>query len=221
MRTYLRDSTLVSTASIRDCFFGNYFEMVFRSKCFASDCGRVLRSPGISERSGALRMSKGIEIRCYDYVNHSYGIVRDTLKRNTLDVFQAATKAAASRAESVAAQLHVDLGGIGVKADVKISVKDIEEKNADATSGPSTRLLLEWEAVTAAGLFPFMKAELAIYPLTSSETQLDFGGLYEPPFGPLGRAINAVAGHRIAEASVHRFIDEVADYLRKTLATTR
>jgi hypothetical protein len=165
-------------------------------------------------------MNKGIEIRCYDYVNHSYTTVRDILTQNALDVFQKATIAATSRAQSVAAALHVDLGGIGVKADIKISVKGIEEKIADATSGPTTRLLLEWEAVTAPGLFPFMKAELSIYPLTSTETQLDFGGLYEPPFGPVGRAINAVAGHRIAEASVRRFIDEVADHLRKTLTVT-
>lgn len=166
-------------------------------------------------------MSKGIEIRCYDYVNHSYGTVRDTLKRDAVDVFGAATKAAASRAQTVAAELHVDLGGIGVKADIKISIKGMEEKLADATSGPVTLLLLEWEAVTAPALFPFMKAELAVYPLTSTETQLDFKGLYEPPFGALGRAINSVAGHRIAEASVHRFIDEVAEYLRKTITATR
>jgi len=165
-------------------------------------------------------MSKGIEIRCYDYVNHPYAIVRDTLRRDAVAVFQAATKAAASRAEKVAAELHVDLGGIGVKADVNIAVKGIEEKIGEAASGSATRLMLEWEAVTAPGLFPMMKAELSIYPLTSTETQLDFAGLYEPPFGPLGRAINAVAGHRIAEASVHRFIDEVAEYLRKTLGPT-
>jgi hypothetical protein len=165
-------------------------------------------------------MSKGSEIRCYDYVNHPYEQVRDALKRDAAGVFQSATKAATSRAQSVAAELHVDLGGIGVKADIKISVKNIEEKVADAKSGPATRLQLEWEAATAPGLFPFMKADLSVYPLTSTETQLDFGGLYEPPFGALGRAMNAVAGHRIAEASVHRFINEVAEYLRKTLLTT-
>jgi hypothetical protein len=165
-------------------------------------------------------MSKGSEIRCYDYVNHPYEQVRDALKRDAAGVFQSATKAATSRAQSVAAELHLDLGGIGVKADIKISVKKIEEKVADAKSGPATRLQLEWEAATAPGLFPFMKADLSVYPLTSTETQLDFGGLYEPPFGALGRAMNAVAGHRIAEASVHRFINEVAEYLRKTLLTT-
>jgi len=88
-------------------------------------------------------------------------------------------------------------------------------------SGPVTRLFLEWEAATAPRLFPLMKAELSIYPLTSTETQLDFLGLYEPPLGALGRAVNAVVGHRIAEASVHRFINEVAEHLRQRLATIR
>lgn len=166
-------------------------------------------------------MSKGLEIRCYDYVNHPYEKVRDALRQDAINVFQAATKAAASRAQSVAAELHVDLGGIGVKADINISVKRIEEEAGDAASGPAIRLQLEWEAATAPGLFPFMKADLSVYPLTSTETQLDFWGLYEPPFGGLGRAMNAVAGHRIAEASVHRFINEVAEYLRKTLVATR
>ena len=166
-------------------------------------------------------MGKGLEIRCYDYVNHPYEKVRDVLKRDALNVFHAATKTAASRAQSVAAELHVDLGGISVKADVRISVKDIEDKATDAVPGPTTRLRLEWEAATAPALFPLMKAELSVYPLTSTETQLDFLGLYEPPFSALGRAMNAVAGHRIADASVHRFISEVAEYLRQALATTR
>lgn len=163
-------------------------------------------------------MSTGPQIRCYDYVNHPYERVRDALRHNALLVFQSATKAAASRAQSVAAELRVDYVGIGVKTDIKILVKNIEEKVGDEMSTPATRLFLEWEATTAPGLFPLMKGELSVYPLTSSETQLDFWGLYQPPFGAVGKAMNAILGHRIAEASVLRFINEVAGYLRQTLA---
>jgi hypothetical protein len=162
-------------------------------------------------------MGTGREIRSYDYVNRPYERVRDALKQNALTIFQSATKAAANRAQSVAAELHVDFGGIGVKTDINISVKDIEEKIVDAASSPSTRLLLEWEASTMPGLFPFMKGELSVYPLTSTETQLDFRGIYEPPFGALGRTMNAIVGHRIAEVSVHRFVSDVAGYLRQAL----
>jgi hypothetical protein len=162
-------------------------------------------------------MSKGREIRCYDYVNHPYERVSDALKQNALKVFQSATKAAASRAQSVAAELHVDVAGVGVKTDINIAVKGVQEKR-DATAGPATRLALEWEAATMPRLFPLMKGELAIYPLTPTETQLDFSGTYEPPLGALGKTVNAIVGHRIAEVSVHRFIDDVAAYLRQALA---
>lgn len=163
-------------------------------------------------------MTKEPEIRCYDYVNHPYERVRDALRQDALAVFQSATKAAASRAQSIAAELHVDFGGVGVKTDIRISVKSVEEKLPDAISTPVTKLLLEWEAATMPGLFPFMRAELSIYPLTSTETQLDLWGLYEPPFGTVGKAMNAIVGHRIAEVSVHRFITDVAGYLRRALA---
>jgi hypothetical protein len=157
---------------------------------------------------------KGIQIRGYDYVNQSYERVRDALKQGALAVFQSATKAAASRAQSVAAELHFEVGGIGLTKDIKISVKKIEEKRTGG-SAPVTRLLLEWEAATMPRLFPLMKGELSIYPLTPTETQLDFSGVYKPPFGRVGKTMNSIVGHRIAEVSVHRFVSDVAAYLRQ------
>jgi hypothetical protein len=157
------------------------------------------------------------EIRCYDYVNHPYERVRNALKRNALTVFQSATKTAASRAQSVAAELHVDFGGIGVNTEIKIVVKSVVERVRDSSSMPNTRLLLEWEAATMPRLFPLMKGELSVYPLTSTETQLDFAGIYQPPFGTVGKTMNAIVGHRIAEVSVHRFVSDVAGYLRQAL----
>jgi len=167
-------------------------------------------------------MGKGREILCYDYVNHRYAQVRDALTHDALGIFQAATKSAAARAQSVAAALRVDVGGLGVEADIKISVKQVEEHSADPMGVPTTRLELEWESATAPSMFPLMKAELCLYALTATETQLGFQGYYEPPLGPLGKAVNAVVGHRIAEVSVHRFVNDIADYLRRTLpAQTR
>jgi hypothetical protein len=163
-------------------------------------------------------MSKQCEIRCYDYVNHPYTQVRDALSEDALAVFQSATKAAASRARSIASELRVDVGGIAVEADISICVKNVEEKVPAAMSDPVTRLQIEWEAATMPRLFPLMKAQISIYPLTATETQLDFLGLYEPPLGALGKAVNAIIGHRIAEVSVHRFVGDVAGYLRQALA---
>jgi len=162
-------------------------------------------------------MSGERHIRSYDYVNHPYERVREALQENAVAVFQSATKAAASRAKTVASELKVNIAGIDIGTDVAIEVTDIVTRPGDASSLPSTCLSLEWGAVNSPRLFPLMKAELSIYPLTSHETQLDFSGNYEPPLGLVGSMFNSVVGHRVADASVHRFIAEVAEYLRTTL----
>lgn len=162
-------------------------------------------------------MSKGREIRCFEYVNHPYEQVRDALGGDALALFQSATKAAANRAHSVAAELRVNIAGIEVGTDIAISVKNIEEQARKVKSPPTTCLQLEWEAAKSPHLFPFMRAQLTIYPLTATETQLDFSGIYQPPLGVLGGALDTIVGHRIAEASVHRFVSDVAGHLRATL----
>ena len=162
-------------------------------------------------------MSTGQKIRCYEYINQPYDIVRKAIKADPAKLFQSATKAAASRASTIAAGLHIDLAGVTISTDIAIVVKEVTEKPGEFGAAPSTHMLLEWEAMKAPHLFPLMKADLSIYPLTSTETQLDFSGSYVPPLGALGTAINAVVGHRIADGSVHRFVKEVAEFLRANL----
>ena len=175
-------------------------------------CGKVA-----FRLDGAALKKQGREIRCYDYVNFPYARVRDALIQSAVTVFQSATKTAASRAQSVAAELHIDFGGISVKTDIKIAVKNVTERVAKVDLIPTTTLQLEWEAASMPRLFPLMKGQLSVYPLTPTETQLDFYGVYKPPFGAVGKSMNTIVGHRLAEASVHRFISDLAGYLRQTL----
>ena len=84
-------------------------------------------------------MSKGREIHCYDYVNHPYEQVCAALSKNAPAVFQSATKAAASRAQSIVSELRIDIGGIRIEADIRVSVNNIEVKDHEAMSGPATR----------------------------------------------------------------------------------
>jgi hypothetical protein len=156
------------------------------------------------------------EIRSYDYVNHPYVAVRDALVKDPVAVLRAATNAAASRARAVAAALHVKLGPLDLGAEIAVTVGAISETH-DAPISPVTRIPIEWSAAQRAALFPIMNAELSVYPLTATETQLDFLGRYEPPLGIVGGALDAMVGHRIAEASVHRLVADVASYLREHL----
>lgn len=153
-------------------------------------------------------------IRVYDYVNRPYAVVKQRLSEDAVSVFRNATKLAAQRANTLASELHVNIVGIEVGTDISINVTSVETVEKGVKSPESTRIHLEWEAAKMPRLFPLMHAELLIYPLTSTETQLDLEGKYEPPLGIIGSALDAAVGHTIAEASVHRFISDVAAYLR-------
>lgn len=162
-------------------------------------------------------MAKGRPIRTFDYVNHPYDGVRDALRDDALAVFRSATQAAASRAHEVAIGLHVNLGALKIGTEIALNVVGIEEEAGNAPADRRLTIDLEWEAAKASRLFPLMDGQLAVYPLSATETQLDFSGNYEPPFGVVGTAIDALVGHRIADASVHRFVADVAAYLRRTV----
>jgi hypothetical protein len=157
------------------------------------------------------------DVRSFDYVNKPYDQVSQALADHAVEVFHAATQAAASRGHTVAAELKFDLSGIAITAEVDVAVWGIERIEGELNRSPQTNIKLEWQASNRPNLFPFMNAELAVYPLTRSETQLDFNGRYEPPLGRLGGALDAVAGRLVAEACVHRFVGEVARYLRTEL----
>lgn len=162
-------------------------------------------------------MARTREFRTFDYVNRPYARVRDALIADAEAVFRDATRAAATRAHDVASALHVSLGGVEIGAGIAITVGKIEESSGNRPSTSTTRVALEWEAAEHPRLFPEMKGVLSVYALTDTETQLDFAGTYTPPLGAIGSAIDAVVGHRIAEASLHRFVMDVAAHLRRTL----
>jgi hypothetical protein len=162
-------------------------------------------------------MSPRSEVRSFDYVNHPYESVHGALATDPARVFRAATRAATSRVRSLASELRVSVAGLEVGAPIEVEVGDVEQAPREAPGGALTRIPIRWQAATRPGLFPLMSAELSIYPLTSTETQLDFLGRYDPPLGALGEAVDALVGRRIAEASVHRFVADVAAYLRRSL----
>jgi hypothetical protein len=162
-------------------------------------------------------MPRGKSIRVYDYVNHPYDQVRDVLTTSALPAFSRATKGASARVATVASELHITVAGIDVGKEIEIRVVDVKETARAGKKQPGTRVRFQWRAKKAPRLFPLMEATLEAYPLTTTETQLDFAGTYTPPLGIVGSALDSVAGKRIAEASIHRFVNEVAAYLRAEL----
>jgi hypothetical protein len=163
-------------------------------------------------------MSEPRSLRCYQYVNRPYDAVRELLCQHPRDVFQRATTTAAARADAIFASLHVVAGGLDVGVPVDIHVSGFRNEPGIAGLPPRTRIKLVWKARRDATLFPVMDADLSLWALTSTETQLELEGAYTPPLGIVGHAIDVAVGHRVAEATVHRFLDDVAEQIRRELS---
>ena len=161
-------------------------------------------------------MSNPRPLRCYDYVPVPYREVREALGRDALVVFQRATLSAAARTGELGANLRAGVGPFEVGVEATIQIRDVVD-SISSLGDVSTRIELGWTAARHAGLFPAMAAVLTFYPLSAKETQLELEGQYLPPMGAVGNALDALVGHRLAEAAVLRFLRDVAAYLTKTL----
>jgi len=146
---------------------------------------------------------------CYDHVNRPFAEVSEAVLANPRYVFRHAT--GATHAHDAA--LHVDLAGIELGTEAVIDVTGVERCRE------STTLTLAWQAVRHPHLFPELHATLVIAAVAPQETRLEVRGTYEPPLGRVGEVLDAVAGHRVAEAVVDRFVHEIAGWLREELAS--
>lgn len=160
-------------------------------------------------------------LRCYDYVNQPFARVREVLLSNAADIFTRATASASERERAIGTQLRARIGSLEVAAKVRVQVGPARDTQSSPLGYGITEFPLSWQAVSMPSLFPHMQATLSVYPLSATETQLDFEGTYDPPLGLLGDAIDAIAGHRIAEASVLRLLQDIAALLREQLAAPR
>jgi hypothetical protein len=80
-----------------------------------------------------------------------------------------------------------------------------------------TRLPLTWVATGVPGLFPKLEAEIVLAAVGPTLTQLTLQGSYQPPLGAVGRTVDLVLLHRLAEATVKRFVDDLAVHIEALL----
>ncbi len=164
-------------------------------------------------------MAEPRTVRCYEYVNRPYERVRAVIHRDPLKLLQRATTSAAARATSLIASLRVQVAGIEIGVDVRVLVRRVRDLEMGPGTEPVTRVELTWEATRLPALFPSMLAEVSARPLSVTETQLEIEGSYWPPLGPVGTAIDAAVGHRVAEAAVHRLLADLAEQIRDEVPT--
>jgi hypothetical protein len=81
-----------------------------------------------------------------------------------------------------------------------------------------TSLPLSWEPIGMQGLLPRLEADLEVGPLGEERTQLAISARYRPPLGAVGRAVDRVLLHRVAEATVKDFLDRLGAAISAAVA---
>jgi hypothetical protein len=183
-----------------------------RPSAFLGDGTAHAASPGMTSRP---------TLHCYQYVNRSYDRVRAALHQRSASIFQSATQTASARADTLASTLRLNAAGLEIGVDVHLVVHEVVDEQSVTLGTPVTRVKLGWKAARGAALFPAMEATLSAWPLSADETQLSIDGAYTPPMGTLGKVLDGVAGHRVAEAAVHSFLLDIVEQLRKELKAER
>jgi len=93
----------------------------------------------------------------------------------------------------------------GLAKLVRVQVRDL------ARTDRSAGLAIRWEATgPGGGLFPVLDADLTLAPAGEQGSVLSMAGVYRPPLGALGQALDRAVLSRVAAATIRRFVAQVA-----------
>ena len=67
-------------------------------------------------------------------------------------------------------------------------------------------LPIQWWATGAPALFPRLEGDIEVAPLGPERTEITLMGRYDPPLAVLGRQLDRLLLHRVAEACVRSFL---------------
>jgi hypothetical protein len=97
-------------------------------------------------------------------------------------------------------------GAPGLSRLVEVELGDLVTRSA------SEVLPLRWRATgRSGGLFPTLDADLLLSPKGEEASLLGLNGVYRPPLGPVGAALDEVLLTQVAVATIQAFLHGLAD----------
>jgi hypothetical protein len=106
--------------------------------------------------------------------------------------------------DSGEAEVGPHVAGIGLRTKVAVEV------GPPLTRGDWTEIPVTWKATSIEKLFPVMVGKVELSPVDARTTKLNVCGMYEPPFGALGKQVDDAFMHTVAEATVADLAKSIA-----------
>ena len=97
-------------------------------------------------------------------------------------------------------------GGLpGASRLVRVQFLDPVDRDGSVTVG------MRWEAIgVTGGLFPALDANITLTTEGEESTRMTLTAVYRPPFGALGTGLDRVLLHKVATATVHSLMTNMA-----------
>ena len=152
----------------------------------------------------------------YDFILVSMPVaqVRQRLLHTVTGLWQRAAVAAYDEGEELLSRVGPRGPVPGLSKAVSMHVGDVRDR------GDGFVMQLQWKATGPIELFPVMEADLEITPLGAQQAQLRLSGSYDPPLGALGRRLDRLLLHQIAEATVRALLKQLVTALLAEPAPT-
>ena len=141
----------------------------------------------------------------YDFARISLPVaqVRHRLQVSVSGLWQRLAEAAYDEGEELLGRVG-PFGPIpGLSKAVSVHVGMVRDR------GQGFVVPLRWSATGPSELFPVMEADLEVAPLGAEESQLRLSGSYDPPLGLIGRQLDRLLLHQLAEATVRAFLGQL------------
>ena len=116
-------------------------------------------------------------------------------------------------------ELQLRVGPAGVPADNPLIGKQVRVELGEPRGvGEAVVVPMRWEATGAPGLFPTLDADLEFGGLGPERTRISLSGRYEVPFGGVGRTVDDLLLHGLAEETMREFLKRLAKALEERRA---
>jgi hypothetical protein len=129
------------------------------------------------------------------------------LLRNPEEWLPGAAAAAHRKERQLLAAVGFEVAHVRVEKKVRIEVISLERSSAKIV------LLIRWEALHGAKLFPVFEGSLELASTGDNASRIALGGEYQPPGGAAGRAGDRSLLHHVAAATAKDFVDRVTRVL--------
>ena len=145
----------------------------------------------------------GMFIRYYIELSQPVATVQQALVDSPTGWLSTMAREAQARGDGLLGEVGVGPLGARLRRQVRIRL-------GEPVQFPSmTSLPLTWEPVGLEGVLPRLDANLELGSLGEGRTQLAISARYRPPLGVVGRAVDRVLLHRVAEATLKDFLDRL------------